>query len=242
MNKSLMIGCLIMATALSVHGATMCSGTSVSVTLDLATGTRTAAASETIRYSTAWVDGAAADAMAVVEVNGEALSSMTGSGAVTWTPQHNGNYTLTHKVMSGGTQIGETLTATFFVEPANPVLNPVGGTTFDSSLSVSMTCPTEGATIHYTTDGSEPTAESPEYKRFKIYSVDTIDSGRAVFIHATAKDERRDDRARHVAELFRPTFPHWRWYPHDWSVATAGVFTVRMGSVLEDCEESEVEK
>ena len=84
--------------------------------------------------------------------------------------------------------------------------------------------------------------EDNGYKRFKICSVDTIDSGRAVFIHATAKDERRDDRARHVAELFRPTFPHWRWYPHDWSVATAGVFTVRMESVLEDCEESEVKK
>ncbi|MBR6734028.1 MAG: chitobiase/beta-hexosaminidase C-terminal domain-containing protein [Kiritimatiellae bacterium] len=174
MNKSLMIGCLIMAMALSVHGATMCSGESASVTLDLVTGTRAISASETIRYSTAWVDGAVADAMAIVEVNGEPLSSMAGSGAVTWTPQHNGNYTLTHKVMSGGTQIGETLTAMFFVEPANPVLNPVSGTTFDSSLSVSMTCPTEGATIHYTTDGSEPTAESPEYKRFKISGKTTV--------------------------------------------------------------------
>lgn len=77
------------------------------------------------------------------------------------------------------------------------------------------------------------------YKRFKIY---TVDYGRAIIIHATTKDERRNDRARHVAELGRPTFPHWRWGPCEWSVATAGVFTVRMGRVLEDCEESEVEK
>ena len=174
MNKFLMTSCLFVGTALSAHGATMCSGESASVTLDLAIGTRVISASETIRYSTAWVEGAAADAMAVVEVNGETLSSMAGSGAVTWTPQHNGDYTLTHKVMSGETQIGETLTATFFVEPANPVLNPVSGTTFDSSLSVSMSCPTEGATIHYTTDGSEPTAESPEYKRFKISGKTTV--------------------------------------------------------------------
>ena len=152
----------------------MCSCESASVTLDLATGTRAISESETIRYSTAWADGAAADATAVIEVNGETLSSMAGSGGVTWTPQHNGNYTFTHKVMSGGTQVGETLTATFFVEPANPVLNPVSGTTFDSSLSVSMTCPTEGATIHYTTDGSDPTAESPEYKRFKISGKTTV--------------------------------------------------------------------
>ena len=177
MNRLFKRSCFIAFTAcavFTVKGATMCSGESASVTLDLATGTRAISASETIRYSTAWVDGAAADATAVIEVNGETLTSMSGSGAVTWTPQHNGNYTLTHKVMSGETQIGETLTATFFVEPANPVLNPVSGTTFDSSLSVSISCPTEGATIHYTTDGSEPTAESPEYKRFKIYGKTTV--------------------------------------------------------------------
>ena len=101
--------------AISVRGATMCSGTSASVKLDLVTGTRTAAASETIRYSTTWVDGAASGATAVVSVNGEMLKSATGSGAVTWTPQHNGNYTLTHKVMSGSSQTGETLTAAFAV-------------------------------------------------------------------------------------------------------------------------------
>ena len=100
----------------------------------------------------------------MVEVNGEPLISSTGSGAVTWTPQYSGNFTLTHKVMFGEEQIGETLMATFLVEglkPGAPVISPVGGATFDSSLSVSMTCPTEGATIHYATDGSEPTAESP---------------------------------------------------------------------------------
>ena len=177
MNKSLMIGCLIMATVLSVHGATMCSGTSALVKLDLATGMRTAAATETIRYSTAWVDGAAADAMAVVAVNDETLNSAMGTGYVDWTPSCNGTFTLTHKVMSGGEQIGETLTATFFVEglnPEEPVISPVSGTTFEGSLSVSMSCPTEGATIHFTTNGTEPTAESPVYKRFKIYGKTTV--------------------------------------------------------------------
>ena len=58
--------------------------------------------------------------------------------------------------------------------PANPVFYHASGTTFDSSLSVSMSCPTEGATIHYTTDGSDPTAESPVYKRFKIYGKTTV--------------------------------------------------------------------
>ncbi len=176
MNKLMMIGCAIMV-ALSVHSATMCSGTSASVKLDLATGTRTAAASETIRYSTAWVSGAASGATAVVSVNGETLKSATGSGLVIWTPQSNGTYMLTHKVMSGDAQIGETLTATFLVEGLNPdapVFSPASGTIFDSSLTISISCPTEGAIIHYTTDGSEPTAESPVYSRFKIYDKTTV--------------------------------------------------------------------
>ena len=176
MKKILTIGCVVLATSLSANGATMCSGTSVSVVLDLAMGTRTAAANEVMCYSTAWVDGAASDATAVVEVNGGTLNSATGSGVVTWTPQHNGNYTLTHKVMSGGEQIGETLIATFLVEGGaeEPVILPESGTMFDSSLSVSMSCPTEGATIHYTTNGVEPTAESPVYKRFRIYGKTTV--------------------------------------------------------------------
>ena len=78
MNKPLMIGYCFMVMALSAHGATMCSGTSASVKIDLATGTRTAAASETIRYSTAWVDGAASGVTAVVSVNGETLKSAAG--------------------------------------------------------------------------------------------------------------------------------------------------------------------
>ena len=46
--------------------------------------------------------------------------------------------------------------------------------TFGASLSVSISCPTDGATIHYTTDGSEPTIESPVYRRFRIYGKTTV--------------------------------------------------------------------
>jgi len=54
--------------------------------------------------------------------------------------------------------------------PKSPVISPVSGTVFDTSLTVSMSCETEGATIHYTLDGSEPTMESPAYvKKFRIY-------------------------------------------------------------------------
>ena len=180
MNKLVMKSCLIafaVCAAFTIKGATMCSGTSATVKLDLATGTRMAALTERIRYSTAWVDGAGAGAESVVEVNGEALNVSTGSGYIDWTPSSNGTYTLTHKVLSSGEQVGEALTAAFLVEGLNPdapEFNPVSGTTFDTSLSVSISCPTEGATIHYTTNGIDPTAESPAYRRFRIYGKTTV--------------------------------------------------------------------
>ena len=166
--------------ALPARSATMCSGNSASVTLDLTTGTRRCAeiVNETICYSTEWVDGAASDATAVVTVNGETLNSATGSGVVTWTPSRNGTFILEHKVMSGGTQIGETLTMTFVVEglkPNVPIISPASGTIFDAAtLSVSISCSTTDAVIHYTTDGSEPTVDSPVYSRFKISGKTTV--------------------------------------------------------------------
>ena len=55
-----------------------------------------------------------------------------------------------------------------------PVISPESGTTFDNSLSVSISCSTEGASIYYTTDGSEPTAASTAYRRFRIYGRTTV--------------------------------------------------------------------
>lgn len=183
MNKLMKVACTIVVVAsatLSAHGGTMCSGSSASVSLDLTTGTRTCqiAKGEMIRYSTAWVDGAASGATAVVTVNGETLKSATGNGSVEWTPPHNGTFSLTHKVMSGGVQVGETLTATFVVEglrPNVPIISPANGTIFDTAtLSVSISCSTADAIIHYTTDGSEPTVDSPVYSRFKISGKTTV--------------------------------------------------------------------
>ncbi|MCQ2390887.1 MAG: chitobiase/beta-hexosaminidase C-terminal domain-containing protein [Kiritimatiellae bacterium] len=114
---------------------------------------------------------------AVVAVNDEVQAVVPESGSYEWTPTRNGTYTLTHKVMNGEEQIGETLTATFVVEglnPEDPVITPENGTIFESSLTITMSCPSEGATIHYTTDGSEPTMDSPVYKRFRISGKTTI--------------------------------------------------------------------
>ena len=57
---------------------------------------------------------------------------------------------------------------------AVPVISPESGMTFVSSLTVSISCETEGAAIYYTTDGSEPTKDSTAYRRFKIYGKTTV--------------------------------------------------------------------
>lgn len=45
---------------------------------------------------------------------------------------------------------------------ATPVITPATGT-YTTAQEVSITCDTEGATIYYTTDGNDPTAESTQY-------------------------------------------------------------------------------
>ena len=145
--------------------------------LDTIEGTRIVRDVESIFYSTAWEYGAPANAVAVIELDGVVLNSSAGSGFVEWTPIRNDTYTFTHKVLSGGTQYGETLTAMFLVDrsyPDAPVFSPMSGTTFDSFLSVSISCPTEGAVIHYTTNGIVPTMESTVYRRFRIYGKTTV--------------------------------------------------------------------
>ncbi len=58
--------------------------------------------------------------------------------------------------------------------PTAPVISPASGTAFESSLTVTISCETQGAAIYYTTDGSEPTKDSMAYKRFKIYGKTTV--------------------------------------------------------------------
>lgn len=60
----------------------------------------------------------------------------------------------------------QTVTASWRLEA--PTVTPASGTTFDTSLTVSLSCAAAGATIHYTTDGSEPTAAAPVYRRFRV--------------------------------------------------------------------------
>jgi len=60
------------------------------------------------------------------------------------------------------------------VTVAKPTFEPTG-TTFTESITVSITCETEGATIRYTLDGTDPTANSLEYSEpFEISETTTV--------------------------------------------------------------------
>ena len=177
MKKTISI-CLVAFGVLCLADAqasTLCSGNSAATIIDLAQGTRMAALTETIHYSAAW-ETSATGAQSVIAVNGEELNSATGSGSVEWRPVRNGTYTFTHHVLANGAQIGETLTATFVVDycPAPPTISPVGSIVSAWPVSVTITSAAEGATIHYTTDGSEPTENSPVYRRFRVSGRTTV--------------------------------------------------------------------
>lgn len=74
---------------------------------------------------------------------------------------------------------------------AVPTFDPEGGT-FDQPQNVAIACATEGAAIHYTTDGTEPTAESPQY-------TDTISIESTTTVKAKAFKEGMTDSATAAA-------------------------------------------
>ena len=83
---------------------------------------------------------------------------------------YTGAFTLTESAtvkaiaVKDGCPASEIVTATFTkAEPAAaPVIDPNGGS-FTGEQTVTITCETEGARIYYTTDGSDPTANSTLY-------------------------------------------------------------------------------
>ncbi len=64
---------------------------------------------------------------------------------------------------------------------AAPTFSPASGTTFASTLNVTLADTTPGAAIHYTTDGSTPTTSSPAYS-----SANPIELSASTTVKATA--------------------------------------------------------
>ena len=89
------------------------------------------------------------------------------------------NSTTTVKAMAAKTDMKNSSVATvkYIVNiptVAKPVLAPTGGEV-EVGTTVTITCATEGATIHYTTDGTVPTSESPTYENpITINSTTTV--------------------------------------------------------------------
>jgi hypothetical protein len=71
---------------------------------------------------------------------------------------------------------------------ATPVISPVPGTYQDAQL-VTITCKTIGATIYYTTDGTDPTRESTEYTEPISVEVSTTVKAKAFMDSAVASAE-----------------------------------------------------
>jgi len=113
-------------------------------TLDCQEEVRVAATTESITYSTDWMENVPEGAIAVVMVDDLVLTNDMGSGTVKWTPKHNGKYVLTHKIIKDGIQIGNTISSIF----------EVSGIVEISEVSVRQRYPWNGLVdINYTVQG-----------------------------------------------------------------------------------------
>ena len=66
-----------------------------------------------------------------------------------------------------------------------PKIMPAGGEV-EQGTQVTITCATEGATIHYTTDGTTPTASSPTYT--DAFTINRTTTVKAIAVKAEMKD------------------------------------------------------
>ncbi|MCE9612865.1 MAG: chitobiase/beta-hexosaminidase C-terminal domain-containing protein [Lentisphaerae bacterium] len=149
-----------------------------------------------------WAYGPKYHQMNAAVLNGASVitsttASQTGAGdySFTYLP-----YTLTFTALSGATAIRFTdqTTALNSIDSdsgldhirlsgtaAPPVISPNGGSHV-SSVEVTLTCPTDGATIHYTTNGDTPTTASTTYSTpFALNASATV---KAIAAHSDLAD------------------------------------------------------
>ena len=87
-----------------------------------------------------------------------------------------GPVTVNAKAFKAGDNASATTSADFIIAlpvVATPTITPTGGT-FSNSATVILACATTGATIRYTTDGSEPTSSSKAYSRTAITLTNSV--------------------------------------------------------------------
>ncbi len=87
-----------------------------------------------------------------------------------------------------GLEDSDVATAAYTIaKVATPVFSPEEGEV-DKDSEITITCATEGATIYYTTDGSEPTASSTAYNAGAKPTIDTDKTIKAIAIKANYID------------------------------------------------------
>lgn len=85
------------------------------------------------------------------------------SGSTAYSTAVNVNTSMTLKAIAiKGVDESAVASATYTLKVKTPTFSPAGGS-YDSTQSVAISCGTAGATIHYTTDNTEPTAQSTTY-------------------------------------------------------------------------------
>ena len=83
---------------------------------------------------------------------------------------YSGNVTLASGTLNASVALSGTVSELLVAE--TPVFSPAGGN-YLTAQTVNISCPTTGASIHYTTDGSDPTENSPVYSAPLTVSVTT---------------------------------------------------------------------
>jgi alpha-tubulin suppressor-like RCC1 family protein len=103
------------------------------------------------------------------------------------------NMTLKAKAFKSGLAPSNTTSSTYTIKAATPQMAPGGGT-YTTAQSVTISTATSGASLRYTTDGSEPNASSTLYTapvnvatsttlRAKAFKTDWVDSNAATAVY-----------------------------------------------------------
>ena len=118
--------------------------------------------------------------------------------AVTWTGSASSAFTISHNKQIRWTTIVVTYSAGSTSNCAIPTFNPAAGT-YTEAQTVTISCATEGATIYYTLDGTDPTTDSEVYS-----SALTISETTTVKAMAVKADYNNSEVASATYEIVEP--------------------------------------